>query len=267
MKPKKYFLTLLKRFLLLRSLGVFFALVIFVFMAVFPRTTLAWNPYESYLSWFDDYRNYISDSAAKIPENISRVSKKIVRILPEIKNIKTDIKMTANVAGENISANASSFFSLFSNYYNKYTSELAYLFYTPKTVAVIPSPLNKGGTEGGSISIQPPLSPPSRGGAHPPPPPPPPRGRALRSPPRRGGGGGGGVGPRGLTGPQGPQGIPGPVGPRGPAGSSSNLDSSQFVPRTLYDNQVDRILDSIENGVSGLSSALAEAVSTEAFTV
>src|SRR3989344_4133247 len=60
-------------------------------MAVFPRTTLAWNPYESYLSWFDDYRNYISDSAAKIPENISRVSKKIVRILPEIKNIKTDI--------------------------------------------------------------------------------------------------------------------------------------------------------------------------------
>src|SRR3989338_1376158 len=135
MKPKKYFLTLLKRFLLLRSLGVFFALVIFVFMAVFPRTTLAWNPYESYLSWFDDYRNYISDSAAKIPENISRVSKKIVRILPEIKNIKTDIKMTANVAGENISANASSFFSLFSNYYNKYTSELAYLFYTPKTVS------------------------------------------------------------------------------------------------------------------------------------
>src|SRR3989344_5825012 len=76
MKPKKYFLTLLKRFLLLRSLGVFFALVIFVFMAVFPRTTLAWNPYESYLSWFDDYRNYISDSAAKIPENISRPTKK-----------------------------------------------------------------------------------------------------------------------------------------------------------------------------------------------
>src|SRR3990170_4462017 len=82
MKPKKYFLTLLKRFLLLRSLGVFFALVIFVFMAVFPRTTLAWNPYESYLSWFDDYRNYISDSAAKIPENISRVSKKIVKKPP-----------------------------------------------------------------------------------------------------------------------------------------------------------------------------------------
>jgi len=172
--------------------------------------------------------------------------------------------MTANVAGENISANASSFFSLFSNYYNKYTSELAYLFYTPKTVAVIPSPLNKGGTEGGSISIQPPLSPLS--GGSPTSSTPPPKGEAPNSTLSLGEGRGE-VGPRGLTGPQGPQGIPGPVGPRGPAGSSSNLDSSQFVPRTLYDNQVDRILDSIENGVSGLSSALAEAVSTEAFTV
>ena len=217
MKPKKYFLTLLKRFLLLRSLGVFFALVIFVFMAVFPRTTLAWNPYESYLSWFDDYRNYISDSAAKIPENISRVSKKIVRILPEIKNIKTDIKMTANVAGENISANASSFFSLFSNYYNKYTSELAYLFYTPKTVAVIPSPLNKGGTEGGSISIQPPLSPLS--GGSPTSSTPPPKGEAPNSTLSLGEGRGGG-GPRGLTGPHAPPHIPPPLHPPPKGGGS-----------------------------------------------
>ena len=55
---------------------------------------------------------------------------------------------------------------------------------------------------------------------------------------------------------QGPQGIAGPAGPKGTSGSSggsSNIDTSSFVSRELFDGQVDRIFDSIEdNNADGL---------------
>ncbi len=63
-------------------------------------------------------------------------------------------------------------------------------------------------------------------------------------------------------GPKGDKGDKGDTGPRGPAGSSANIDTSNFVDSAFFDKQVNGILGSIESGVSGLSSALAEEVDT-----
>jgi hypothetical protein len=65
-------------------------------------------------------------------------------------------------------------------------------------------------------------------------------------------------GTAGATGPRGPQ---GPVGPRGPQGE--NADTSYFVSQNSFNAQVDALLDSIENGVSGISDSIGEQVDTE----
>ena len=68
-----------------------------------------------------------------------------------------------------------------------------------------------------------------------------------------------GSGSQGATGERGPQ---GPRGERGPAGSDAVVDTSNFVNSSFFDNQVDGILGSIEDGISGLGSSLAEEFNT-----
>ena len=72
-----------------------------------------------------------------------------------------------------------------------------------------------------------------------------------------------GTGARGATGERGPQGIQGPTGPRGPAGSSANFDTSNFVNASFFDNQVDGILGSIEDGISGVNESIGQEVQTK----
>lgn len=66
---------------------------------------------------------------------------------------------------------------------------------------------------------------------------------------------------RGPQGPQGPQGAMGPRGAQGPSGAS--VDTSGFVSKTAFDNQVNGLLTSIENNIDGLNESLGESVSTE----
>jgi hypothetical protein len=77
----------------------------------------------------------------------------------------------------------------------------------------------------------------------------------------------GSQGQPGPQGPAGPQGIQGIQGERGPSGSSGSLDTSSLISQTLFDNQISAILSSIENGVGGLSSSIAEEVNTDLLTV
>ncbi len=74
----------------------------------------------------------------------------------------------------------------------------------------------------------------------------------------------GSQGPKGDTGPQ------GPVGPRGPAGSSgsssSSTDTSSFVSQTDFDNQTNGLLNSIEDGLSSLSTSISDQVNTDLLT-
>ncbi len=72
-------------------------------------------------------------------------------------------------------------------------------------------------------------------------------------------------GPQGIQGPMGPQ---GPTGERGSSGSDGNtIDTSSFVSETDFDNQVNALLNSIENGLSGLSESISEEVNTDLLTV
>jgi len=63
-------------------------------------------------------------------------------------------------------------------------------------------------------------------------------------------------GPQGIPGQgvQGPQGAQGPRGPKGEDGSDGDsTDTSSFVTREFFNLQIDRIYDSIEDSIDGLS--------------
>ena len=71
-----------------------------------------------------------------------------------------------------------------------------------------------------------------------------------------------------LRGPLGLQGIQGPKGSSGSSGGGSgSIDTSSFVSRTQFDNQLNGIFNSIENSSQGLSESIGESVSTDLLSV
>lgn len=65
-----------------------------------------------------------------------------------------------------------------------------------------------------------------------------------------------GIPGQGLQGSEGVQGVQGPRGPKGEDGSDGgNIDTSSFVTREFFNLQIDRIYDSIEDSIDGLSDS------------
>ena len=72
-------------------------------------------------------------------------------------------------------------------------------------------------------------------------------------------------GPSGSEGIQGPQGLTGRSG--GGSSDESSTDTSFFVSRTQFDNQLNGIFNSIENSTEGITESIGESVNTDLLSV
>src|SRR3989344_5331163 len=211
---------------------------------VFPNSSSAFFnavPYvENFVSSFSNtYNNYVLEPTTEAIEKTNTAFEKAVKkILPTSHRVGIPASLKANVGTTASTITAPDWFT---NYYDHYTSELAEILYRPDPEVVLTPVAPSTVPRVASKVIQ------TIGNV------PAPQVQTISAPGRQG-----------PAGPQGPQGL---QGPRGPKGDSSSTDSSSFVQKSLYDNQVDRILNSIENGVGGLAENLAQVISTGTLTV